>query len=162
MKWQKTGPALRGCRGMITLPAPLSSGRGCASADGYRGRADRRHSGPSNYGSGFHHPPPTDGNDFGSYNGGVYRGRGRPVPGRGSARWSERAGRGGGFGRAGRYDSRGGGRNFDPRHHHRGPSADDFPAKYYGHCEVRPARGAPAKPRGGFHHSSTPPAPPFP
>jgi len=157
-------PSLRGCRGVITLPSGLLSDRYCGNGSGsYRGRGDRRHSGPCNYGSSFHHAPPTDGNDFGSYSGG-YRGRGRPLSGRGSGRWSsshfsDRGGGRGGFARGGgRYDNNNRGRNFDTRN--RGPSGDNFAPKYYGNCEVRPARGA-TKQRG-FYHSSSTSTPAFP
>jgi len=163
VKWQKR-EVTPGCRGVITVPVGFLSNRRCGSGVDYRGRSDRRHSGPSNY----HHQPPTNGNDFGPYNGGGggYRGRGRPIPTRGSSRWSsanfssERVSHSG-FTRGGRYDNSNRGRNFDTRN--RGPSGDDFRPKYYGNCEVRLARDvvAPAKPRG-FYRGSTPSTSPFP
>ena len=174
VKWQKScepRPVVPGCRGIIAVPATLLSNHsGGGGGAGYRGGrgSDRRHSGPSNYGPAFYH-------DFGgSYGSGGYRGgRGRPFAGhRGgggaSNRWcSDRGGRGGTFARGGgRYDHnnnnshRGGaGRGFDAAvARNRGPSGDEFPAKYYGNCDVRPARGAigPTRPRGFYHTSSAP------
>ena len=151
---------MRGSRGVNTVPMAVSFDRG---GGGYRGRGDRRHSGPS----GYHHQHQTNGNHPVSYNGGGYRGRGRPFSGHGPTHWSasysaERLNghSRGGFGRGGRYDNNRG-RGFDTRS--RGPSGDNVPHKYYANYDVRPARGttAQARPRG-FYHSSTSSAPHFP
>ena len=156
MKWQKTGPTLRGSRGVLTVPVSTSFNRGGSS---YRGRGDRRHSGPSDY---HHHHHLTNGNHSGSYGGGGgggggYRGRVKPVSSHGPTRWTgdhlNGHSRGAGFSRGGRFDN-GRVRSFETRS--RGLSGDDFTHKYYGNCEVRPPRGATGqpKPRGFYHNSS--------
>jgi len=168
-KWNRPVPDLHHGRGAINIPMSMSSDRGAVSH--YRGRVDRRHSGPSGYTTAYHQYM-SNGSHSGPYSGGGggYRGRGKPQSGHGPPYWAtnfaservcgHRGGRGA-FSRGGRHDGQRG-RGFDTRS--RGPSGDSLSHnKYYGNCEVRPARGGAgvaAKPRG-FYHDSTVSVPRF-
>jgi len=169
MKWNNLGLdhtrelGLNPTRGMLKVPSELISNRASSGFRGFRGRGDRRHSGPSGYSTDYHYQHTFNGNHSGSYNaGGGYRGRGKPLPGHGQPRWSASSSADrfngqhsrGGFGRGGRPDGFRG-RSFETRS--RGPSSDNITHKFYGNCEVRPVRdaGAPAKPRGFYNGSTT-------
>ena len=139
---------LHGRRGNIHMPMTMSS----SDRGGYRGRGDRRHSGPSSYSSSattsyhHHHQSASGANHFGSYSARAgssvsgYHGRGgKPMSGPLAHHWSADRGRGGWYSQRG---TRGGvyqGRRTPARGGSGAGSNGDFSTAHKYHSSVSAA-----------------------